>query len=1684
MEQKQPHWDQSRWNAAVARTSGQGPLLSSLAGLVENPDRFSWGEYHQAAWNALTEHYGRSPRQLETLDDFWNPELAQAVEALTDPEFAKQVYACLQIRLEGPFSVSLWPGYCRSAHFDYYAAPCVSLLGHLIRIYYYTENVQELLFCNLEHVSGYQYLLAWELRSGNPEIEALVQEAIYGDNSQILPGPVIIKAMVISGGPRIDDVLKLLQAARLQEGLRQQILWQADSGSLESLTRILKFCIDQNLFRYSGAIRAFDSWIGLGLRNEKPKNVKQCALLACECLVDEGKRMAYLESPNNLEAYFALWAQGCHEISLARQKLRDLLESPRHYRQVLGWFFISCADDPRDQMALAGKYLHIRDEETLAWIVHNLTSTWALHHSLWDDRLSQQSAGFPNQNLPDSKAERQRLFQELQEVAQFIGNRKRTFTGNPFDFVRVTLENTPALDCMLSLAAYDKDRQMISQLLQLPHLMNASQRQIVIRTFLSPESEPTHRAFLHAMLRDRSVHVREQAAKRLSACSLQPEDIARLIESLNAKGGTLRESVLSILQAQPHHVRNAIIPRLLEAQEEALNQAGIEMLLQKEETPSLPAPTQKALAQLRSRALSTQTEILLRQLPQGQEEATFTPGNGFGLYQPSAVQAYLDSLEQRYSRNRGFFIGSGQPQPLLTEREIKQLLPTWDDYDQLLNRLDQVFVRHADFEYDTILNDGSRKTVLWGDVFDSPYENGIYLPASCGCNMLTHRKATLNMIPFYDEFLDALGPYAKDVYQMLGLSYVSNYCGMQKYPEHGAVLCDWILPVEAKGLCEEMHPRAKEKYRRYRQFQNILHRLPDLFSPQEVCRGALHLYQSMVPILGEENMGKPYWQYSKEPPSPFYNPSQYAIGVNHPMLQIWRQIIRDGTLESADFAQWFSLQYRLEHLAGKNVLTGLRTGDYLRAMDEKLISQDVFMAFLLNTQTAMPGKIRVLTGPPHWSGTREFMTRYPWAQEITHQLVDRMVTIEEKRGELPTPLTGHCQAIGRLEGARHFCNLLAALGSAGIYRGYVYSSNTTKTAVLSRLLKCCYPAEDDTPESLAALLKQTDISQTRLVEAVMYAPQWAGFAEAILDWPGLKCGIWFFHAHINETFSAEKETETAIYSPIRPEQFCDGALDRNWFFQAYHLLGEKRFRLLYQAAKYITSSSNRHRRSQLYTDALLGRLNARELEAEIQEKRNQEKLRCYPLIPIAPGDVSEALRRYQFVRNFQKESKQFGAQRQESEKKACATALENLAITLGLADVNRLIWQMEGAKLAEIHPLLEPVTLGDLSVRLTIDGQGEASLVIEKQGSVVKTPPKLLNQSQEYLTRKAAVKELKEQKRRSRESLERAMITSAEFGPTEVCSLLQNPILAPMVQTLAWVSGDGIGFPALTGEGLTLMTVDGKQVPPTSALRLAHPHDLKTAGVWVDFMRLIYERQWVQPFKQVFREYYPLAEDERQGQTSSWRYAGHQVQPSRAVALLRSRGWTVDYEQGLQKVFYRENIIARIFALADWFSPASIEAPTLESTEFFDRHTGASVPLEQVPPILFSETMRDLDLAVSVAHVGGVDPEASHSTMEMRMAIAGELVRLLRLSNVSWLGAHAKIHGSLANYSVHMGSGVVHAEGVGMVAILPVHSQARGRIFLPFADDDPKTAEILSKIVLLAEDRKMKDPKILHQIRP
>lgn len=101
----------------------------------------------------------------------------------------------------------------------------------------------------------------------------------------------------------------------------------------------------------------------------------------------------------------------------------------------------------------------------------------------------------------------------------------------------------------------------------------------------------------------------------------------------------------------------------------------------------------------------------------------------------------------------------------------------------------------------------------------------------------------------------------------------------------------------------------------------------------------------------------------------------------------------------------------------------------------------------------------------------------------------------------------------------------------------------------------------------------------------------------------------------------------------------------------------------------------------------------------------------------------------------------------------------------------------------------------------------------------------------------------------------------------------------------------------------------------------------------------------------------------------------------------------------------------------------------------------------------------------------------------MRANLLRETCELLGIQNVKFKNSHVVIDGELNEYSIHLGSGVVHRLPGGHVCIVAVGAQHRGRLFLPFADDDPRTAEIISKTLLLARDSEIQDPTILEQLR-
>ncbi len=691
---------------------------------------------------------------------------------------------------------------------------------------------------------------------------------------------------------------------------------------------------------------------------------------------------------------------------------------------------------------------------------------------------------------------------------------------------------------------------------------------------------------------------------------------------------------------------------------------------------------------------------------------------------------------------------------------------------------------------------------------------------------------------------------------------------------------------------------------------------------------------------------------------------------------------------------------------------------------------------------------------------RDEFRKHPLLLRCLERLVDTELT---ERLELPIDASNYACNLNYVPGTSYFVRILTALGKEPLVRGNT-SYHTGKYNVLSHLLKIVRPLSGENAETLAALLKENPIPEQRLIEAAMYNPAWLGIVGEYLRVPDLPAAGWYFHAHISESFNEEKEAAIARWTKVSPQEFNDGAFDIEWFNLAHNAVGEEMFMRLYDAAKYIAGAAY-HRRSQIFSDAALGKLKLEEIEANMDSKRNKEMVMAYG---IAPG--KDFRRRYEKLQKFAKESKQFGSQRQASEKLAVETAIANLSRTAGFDDVTRFLWTMEDEKLKELAPLFQPQKTGQVMLNLLIDETGKPSINVEKNGKPLKAVPAALKNNAYVNELQTAVRELREQYRRARRTLESAMERGDVFQVAEARSIAKNPVLGPLVNSLHWNHGENIFSLDEMPKGIKTLTI-------------AHPLDLLNSGRWVEFQQQLIGQKLVQPFKQVFRELYVPNDDEKLDGFISMRYAGHQIQPRKAAALLRTRGWMPVPYSGLQKVFHRENLIARVAAEVDWLAPSEIEPPALGGVMFLNRRTEKAVPFSEIPPRLFSETMRDVDLVVSVAHAGGVDPEASHSTVEMRAALIGAMLPLFKLENVRLEGNHAFVKGKYGEYTVHLGSGVCHKQAQGMIHILSVHSAQRGRIFLPFVDEDPKTAEIITKILFLAEDSKIKDPNILNQIQ-
>jgi len=338
--------------------------------------------------------------------------------------------------------------------------------------------------------------------------------------------------------------------------------------------------------------------------------------------------------------------------------------------------------------------------------------------------------------------------------------------------------------------------------------------------------------------------------------------------------------------------------------------------------------------------------------------------------------------------------------------------------------------------------------------------------------------------------------------------------------------------------------------------------------------------------------------------------------------------------------------------------------------------------------------------------------------------------------------------------------------------------------------------------------------------------------------------------------------------------------------------------------------------------------------------------------------------------------------------------------------------------------------------------------------------------------------------------------------------LAAHPVGRPIAERLIW------DVEVAPGEWQAALPVDGTLVDSAGrpvagdSVRLWHPVRARPeeVGAWRD---LLTEREIRQPFRQAFREVYHLTPAELETRVYSNRFAAHILRYQRLYALFKTRGWTTrmlgpwdggDEAEATREVAGRRWRARFFHSYVEGFQETALAGTDQVRFEHRTAGTWREAALAEVPPVVFSELMRDVDLFIGVTSIAA-DPEwadrgaGRHQTYwhdqgfgelsasaELRHDALARLLPRTKIADRTELTARfLVVRGSLRTYNIHLGSANILMEPDNAYLCIVRSRAAEDRVHLPFEDE--RLALILSKAYLLADDASIDDESILRQIK-
>ena len=1472
--------------------------------------------------------------------------------------------------------------------------------------------------------------------------------------------PVLIKAALITQDTRYRTLVEqLLLAAQLQEGLRQMILESLDETSLASLQHFIGVILEHNLTRFSSVVRAVDVWFGFGWEAPQQSVIKRTLELSQTFLSDRMAAEKAVNSKDNIERYVALWAVGVRSVQQALDLAVKAIQDPQtsHEGRIVTLYFVQQTQITYTDIATYAE-AHFGEAADLDY--------WLL------------------QNLPKGSPS-PALFDRMQAVAKTLPKEGKHFEGVGFRWLSFTLKPQEIYRFLIGEANEAQQQRLAAELSEIP----VEERQNLLQNVYpvlgrgryyydsetekkkKPEKYPAdswQRALVRTALNDKAAMVAGIAFDIFKKIPLVHEDILAIEQVLSRKNKEQRKESVALLIKQPESVLKDSTSRLIVSKSADQRLAALEILSVLQEEQRLTDYVTEQVEAYRGRKLTKNEQVLMDKLAYNSDETgevRYDLSNGFGVIDFDRLTPFVlpqPQFDKERKEKKGFLFDK-----IIRVEKVREAL----------NELLVIWRKHKDYEYQYEGYQGATITTLLGKEIrrqhqeqegETPMDRLKDLPLA-ELWKDWHQKHQLNEIEyeyairyceniFYEnEIPKQLKSYLVGYYPDFKLTFqgdVGNYYDSEArrledllapiseaYAEDRAFLASFKLSVFEDALAT--YPPEKRKVKIERDYDDmdwteVIEEF--VISMNQGENGDIDYYTPEQRLKLWQLLYYVYAQKQTKDDLTIYNPQEVLTDL--------RAKVRES-----------------ERLPGVNGgLAGLTLTLYRKG---QLSADDLLFFCLLEDDL-----FTVAQG-----GENYFYRRLPEALKTSLTFPDtqlellktRMLQVELQRGDLPTDASIYIRYLQEIEGMHYFFEALERMGKEPFAKGYYYGNDLTKRRTFSHILEVSQPSATDTFAAFKAHLDKIKITDKRLVEAACYALHWADWIGDYLQIKDFKEAIWWFIAHTTDYMDAEKETIVSQYSTVPRDDFQRGAIDVDWYHHVHKAVGKEGWKLIQESAKYLSDGMG-YRRVKLYSAVLTGEIKLDEVIQKITEKRDKDYVMALGLVPINKKKEEEDLvRRYNLLQTFLKESKQFGQQRQESEKNAVEIGLDNLSRNAGYEDSIRFSWAMEAKATQQIMEKAT-LTLDNTTIKLVVDEQGKAEFEVTKGDKTLKSIPDKYKKNKEVEALKDSKTYLTKQYSRTRLSLEQAMLSQTLFTAAELAKILEHPVVKAMLSKLVLFNPEtqASGF----WQDGKLLSAEGTLTPlkATDKLLIAHPSHLFYAVQWDLYQKYLFDKEIKQPFKQVFRELYIPTKDELETSNRSERYQGHQVQPQKTVALLRGRGWTVNYEEGLQKVYHKEGFRATIYAAADWYTPSDVEAPTLEYVVFYNLKDGKEVPMKEINPVIFSEVMRDVDLVVSVAHVGGVDPEASHSTMQMRGALARESARLFKLTNVEVKERYILVKNEHGDYSLHLGSGMISRGGL-QINVVAVQSQHRGRVFLPFVDDDPKTAEIISKMKLLSEGK-------------